>query len=151
MSKYAALVLHKLALTYLSCMEHPIQCLFFAIAANLNLKVYGGDAKDTFAHSPGPEMKIYLAINDAYAEWYEQTFAKPINQSHVLPIKRALQGHPESGWFWEIHMNKILQSPEPGFRTTTHNWTIYTAVFEGKQVYLLCQVDNLLWHVPIRN
>ena len=47
-SKYAASLLHKLALTYSSYVEHPIQQLFFAIAANLNLKVYGGDAKDAF-------------------------------------------------------------------------------------------------------
>ena len=60
-SKYAALLLHELALTYSSCVEHPIQRLFFAIAANLNLKVYGGDAKGIFAHSPGPKMNAYLA------------------------------------------------------------------------------------------
>ena len=105
----------------MSCVEHPIQQLFFAIAANLNLKVYGGDAKDAFAHSPGPEMSTYLAIDDAYAEWYKQTFAKTINRSHVPPIKQALQGHPESGQLWEIHINKILQSPELGFETTTHD------------------------------
>ena len=136
-SKYAAPLLHELAQTYSSCVEHPIQCLFFAIAANLNLKD-GGDTKDAVAHSPGPKMNTYLAINVTYAEWYKQTFAKPINQLYVLPIKRALQGHPESGQLWEIHINKILQSPELGFRTTTHDQTIYKAIFEGKQVYLLC-------------
>ena len=78
-SKYAARLLHKLALTYSSCVEH--QHLFFAIvvAANLNLKVHGGDAKDAFAHSPGPKMNMFLAIDDAYAKWYEQTFRMPIN------------------------------------------------------------------------
>ena len=65
-------------------------------------------------------MSTYLAIDDAYAEWYEQTFAKPINRSHVLPIKQALQGHPECRRLWETHINKILQSPELGFKTTTH-------------------------------
>ena len=83
-SKYAAPLLHELALTYSSCVEHPIQRLFFAIAANLNLKVYGGDAKDAFAHSPGPEMNTYLAIDDAYSDWYESKFAKKLNRSHVL-------------------------------------------------------------------
>ena len=78
-SKYAAPLLHELALTYSSCVEHPIQRLFFAIAASLNLKVYGGDAKDAFAHSPGPEMNTYLSIDDAYADWYEQKYNKPID------------------------------------------------------------------------
>ena len=71
-SKYTAPLLHELALTYSLCVEHPIQQLFFAIAANLNLKVYRGDAKDALAHSPGPEMSTFLAIDDAYAKWYEQ-------------------------------------------------------------------------------
>ena len=66
LSKYGAPLLHELALTYSSCVEHPaIQQLFFAIAANLNLKVYRDDARDAFAHSPGPEMSTYLAIDDA--------------------------------------------------------------------------------------
>ena len=100
-SKYAAPLLHELALTYSSCIEHPVQRLFFAIAANLNLKVYGGDAKDAFTHSPGPELATYLAIDDAYSEWYENEYGKTIDQSLVLPILRALQGHPESGRLWE--------------------------------------------------
>ena len=105
--------------------------------------VYSGDAKDAFAHSPWPKMNTYLAIDNTYAEWYGQIFGKPINQSHVLPIsKRALQGHPESGQLWEIHINKILQSPELAFKTTTHICTTYTVNFKGKQVYLLWQVDN---------
>ena len=141
-SKYAAPLLHELALTYSSCVEHPIQRLFFAIAASLNLKVYGGDAKDAFAHSPGPEMNTYLAIDDAYAEWYEQKFGKKIDRRHVLPVKRALQGHPESGRLWEAHINEILTSPELNFKTTTHDRTIYTASFDGEQVYLLRQVDD---------
>ena len=106
------------------------------------LKVYGGDAKDAFAHSPGPEVPTYLAIDDAYAEWYEQTYSKPINRKHVLPIKRALQGHPESGRLWERHINAILESPELDFKTTTHDRTIYTGTFDGERVYLLRQVDD---------
>ena len=87
-------------------------------------------------------MATYLAIDDAYAEWHENEYAKPINRSLVLPILRALQGHPESGRLWEIHINKILRSPELNFKSTTHDRTIYTTVFEGEKVYLLRQVDD---------
>ena len=48
-------------------------------------------------------MNTFLAIDDAYAEWYEQAFGKPIDQMHVLPIKRALQGHPR---IWQIKLNQ---------------------------------------------
>ena len=89
-----------------------MQRLFFAMAAHLNLKVHGGDAKDACAHSPGPAMNTHPAIDDAHAEWHdEKTFSEPINQNHVLPIKRALQGHPESGRLWEAHVNAIPRSP----------------------------------------
>ena len=70
--------------------EHQVQRLFFAIAANLDLKVYGGDAKDAFAHLPGPELATDLAIENAYEEWHKNEYANPINQSPVLPILKAL-------------------------------------------------------------
>ena len=52
------------------------------------------------------------------------------------------RGHPGPGQLSEIHINKIPQSSELAFKTTTHDQTIYTANFEGKQVYLFWQVDN---------
>ena len=60
-------------------------------------------------------MNTYLSIDNAYAEWYEQAFGKPIDWTHVLRIKIVLQGQPESGRLWEIHINRILQSPELAF------------------------------------
>ena len=50
-------VLHVLATTYSSCVEQLIQRLFFALAAAQGLKIYGGNAQDTFAHSP-PHKKL---------------------------------------------------------------------------------------------
>ena len=41
--------------------------------------MYGGDAKDAFAHSPGPELATYLAIDDAYSEWHENEYGKTID------------------------------------------------------------------------
>ena len=141
-SKYAAPLLHAIAMTYSSCVEHPIQRLFFAIAANLNLKVYGGDAKDAYGHSPGPEISTYVTIDDQYADWYKHKYGKEIDRKKVLPVLRALQGHPESGRLWESHINKILKGPKLKFKTTTHDKTIYTTVFNGEKVYLLRQVDD---------
>ena len=141
-SKYAAPLLHAIAMTYSSCVEHPIQRLFFALAAHLNLKVYGGDAKDAYGHSPGPETSTYVTIDDQYADWYKHKYGKEINRRKVLPVLRALQGHPESGRLWETHINKILQGPKLNFKTTTHDKTIYTTVFNGEKVYLLRQVDD---------
>lgn len=57
---------HRFAQTYSSCVEQPIQRLFFALAAELNYKVYGGDATDAFAHSPPPERPTFLA----WVSWF---------------------------------------------------------------------------------
>jgi hypothetical protein len=70
-SPRAAPVLHKVASTYSSCVEQPIQRLFFALAAANNMKVYGGDATDAFAHSPPPATPTFVHVDDAYAEWYK--------------------------------------------------------------------------------
>ena len=141
-SKYAAPTLHALAMTYSSCVEHPIQRLFFGIAAQKGLKVYGGDAKDAYGHSPGPEIPTYMKIDNQYADWYFHKYGKQINRNKVLPVLRALQGHPESGRLWETHINKILKGTELNFKSTTHDKTIYTTEFGGETIYMLRQVDD---------
>jgi hypothetical protein len=119
--------------------------LFLSLAANLNLKIYGGDAKDAYGHSPGPEIPTYMTIDDAYAEWYEHKFGKPINRKMVLPVRKALQGHPESGRLWEQHISGILT--KIGFTSTTHDKTIYRKEYKGpdgksSMIYMLRQVDD---------
>ena len=73
-------------MTYSSCVEHPIQRLFFGIAAQKGLKVYGGDAKDAYGHSPGPEIPTYMKIDNQYADWYFHKYGKQINRNKVLPV-----------------------------------------------------------------
>ena len=95
-SKNAAPQLHAVASTWSSCVELPVQRLFLGIAVDLGLTIFGGDATDAYAHSPAPS-ETYLAIDDAYADWYKENFRTEINQRHVLPVYNCLQGHPESG------------------------------------------------------
>jgi len=134
-----------MASTYSSCVEQPVQQLFFALAARENYQVYGGDAQDAYAHSPPPETPTFVSIDDAYADWYEHRFKKKLDHSLVLPVLHALQGHPESGKLWEKHITAILPSPEFGFKSTTHDRSMYSATFEGTRILLLRQVDDLLW------
>ncbi|KAG7341264.1 helicase domain protein [Nitzschia inconspicua] len=138
----AAPLLHQVASTYSSCIEQPIQRMFFALAAAHDMQVYGGDATDAFAHSPPPETPTFIMIDDAYAEWYKARFGVTLDWNMVLPVLHALQGHPESGRLWETYINKILSLPELSFRSTTHDGTIYSGVFEGEPILLLRQVDD---------
>ena len=54
----------------------------------------------------------------------------------VLPVKHALQGHPESGKMWMKMIDNILIK-ELGFRTTTHNRCIYLQEKDGESQLLL--------------
>ena len=95
--------------------------MFLALSALLGLNVYAGDATDAYAHSPPPATPTSVAIDDAYAEWYETRFNKKIDRSYVLPVLHALQGHPESGRLWEEHITSILTSPDLGFCAKLQN------------------------------
>jgi hypothetical protein len=141
-SPRSAPTLHGVASTYSSCVEQPIQRLFFALSAQLGNKCYGGDAQDAYAHSPPPETPTFVAIDNAYAEWYKERFNVDLDRSQVLPVLHALQGHPESGRLWEEHINKILKSPELNFQHTIHDRSIYSCTFEGEKVLLLRMVDD---------
>ena len=91
---------------------------------------------------PPPSVPTFVTIDDAYYEWYEETFQKRLNRKMVLPVQHALQGHPEAGKLWEKHITSILTSPEFGFKSTTHDKSIYHATWNGEKVLLLRQVDD---------
>ena len=90
-SKKVAPQLHAVASTWSYCVELPVQQVFLGIAADLCLTVYGGDTTD----SPPPN-DTYLAIDDAYADWYKDKFGVEVNRRYILPVYHCLQGHPES-------------------------------------------------------
>ena len=55
--------------TYSGCVDPPVQGLFFTLATIMAHKVYYGDIKDVFAHSPSPNVPTYKQIDNAYSEW----------------------------------------------------------------------------------
>ena len=57
--------------------------------------MYGGDARDAYAHAQVSEMMTHLTIDDAYFEWYKEETGKSLNRQHILPVLHSLQGHPE--------------------------------------------------------
>ena len=114
----------------------------------MNLIVYGADAIDAYAHSPEPDAKAYLSVDDAYEEWWNSTAKErdkpPITRKFVLPIRHCLQGCPTSGVQWMRFIDDIIIN-QMGFRTTTHDRCIYYKIMEdGEPVYMLRQVDDFL-------
>ena len=85
----------------------PNTTSILGICTDTGLKIYGGDATDAYAHSPAPN-DTYLAIDDAYFEWYKDKFGEEIDRRYILPVKHCLQGHPESGKMWMHFIDNIL-------------------------------------------
>ena len=75
---------------YSSCVKHPIQQQFLALAAEQNLLLIGGDTKDAFAHSPAPEVPTFMTIDNQYYEWCLHQFGKKLDKSRVLTVLLAL-------------------------------------------------------------
>jgi hypothetical protein len=135
--------LHNYGRTYASCVEQPCQRLFFAVAASQNKLVTFADTTNAFQQSPPSTEQFYLEIDDAYTSWYLKRLGKDIDRAkYVIPLGRALQGHPEAGAFWEQMANSILKGPELGFKATTHERNLYHGVVCGETVYICHQVDD---------
>ena len=69
---------------------------FWALAASKNYIVRGADASNTFAEADLPKILLYGWVDKPFWEWYQMQFNAVIPEKHVLPVHRALQGHPES-------------------------------------------------------
>ena len=138
-SKKAAQTLHAVTSTWSSCVELPIQRMFLGISAALNLKIFGVNAIDAYAHSPALDTNTYLSVNEAYKEWWNETCSSRskslINWKFVLPVQHCLQGHLESGKQWMRFIDNILIN-KMGFRTTTNDCCIYWKLMaDGEPVY----------------
>ena len=141
-SKKAILQLYPVASTWFSCVKLPVQQLFLSICANAGLTIYSSDATEAYVHSPAPN-DTYLQVDDAYAEWYSNKFKDKISKQMILPVKPALQGHPESRKMWMKMIDDILIT-ELGFKTTTHNRCIYIQKRDGEIQLLLRQVGDFM-------
>ena len=141
-SKRAAPWLREAVKTYASCVDQSSMKMFFAIAAIRNKIITIADTTNAFQQSPPPTKPCYLEIDDAYRSWYRKRFGEDIDAAlYVIPLGRALQGHPEAGALWEQMIVGILQA-EFDFKATTHEWNLYHAEIKGETVYVCWQVDD---------
>ena len=111
-------LLYAIVDSYSACVNQPVQRLFFALSAILNHRLYGVDVCDAYAHSLGTySAPTFVSIDDQYAEWYHNRYKNlpVLDCKLVLPVQKAIQGHPEDGRMWETHINSILFSPELNF------------------------------------
>ena len=101
-SKRAAPWLRQLVKTYASCIEIPCLRLFFAICAERGWYVSFGDVDNAYQQSPPPSVDCYLEIDEALEDYLLRKHGIKVDRlSEVIPLLKALQGHPEAGALWE--------------------------------------------------
>jgi hypothetical protein len=128
--------------TFANSLDAASERLFWAVVANKGLTTYGADVSNAFAEAPPPIHPLYMRIDEAFHDLWENCIQRPpIPPNHtVIWVQNAIQGHPESPRLWEKLIDKILW--KIGFRPTTHEPCLYYGTINGSYTLFLRQVDD---------
>ena len=91
-------MLHAIAKTHSSCVEQPVQQLFIALSAQLGHVLFGGGAKDAFAHSPPPERPTFAQTDDTMPIGVRMNLANLLikDQSHWCSMLHKDTQNPDA-------------------------------------------------------
>ena len=127
--------------TYAGSLEHTGSRIFWALTAMKNYVAVGADVSNAFAEAGAPKAPLYVYIDKQYREWYKEKTGKNINPKHtVLPVRKALQGHPESSRLWAKLINRILVNLN--MKPCHHEPCLYQGRINGEEIFFLRQVDD---------
>ena len=84
---------------------------------------------------------MYVRVDEAFREWWISKGRDPIPDGYVLPVKHALQGHPESPRLWSRLIDKIIRE-KVKLQPTVHEPCLYHGKIDNEEVYLMRQVDD---------
>eukprot|EP00804_Cyclotella_cryptica_P018023 CCRYP_008311-RA/>CCRYP_008311-RA protein AED:0.31 eAED:0.31 QI:0/0/0/1/1/1/2/0/220 len=68
--------------------------MFYAVSAAENLLIFGADVCNAFSEAPAPKQGFYIQPDRAFSEWWIHQGREPIPDGYVIPVLRAMQGHP---------------------------------------------------------
>ena len=129
--------------TYANALEHTGLRLFIAIMTSKNYLIFSFDVTNAFAEAPAPKAQLYVYIDMQYRDWYHKKFGKTIpKECNVLPVYKALQGHPESSRAWGKLITSILAKYD--ITPCTHEPCMYKGTLDNNTIYLLRQTDDFL-------
>jgi hypothetical protein len=126
--------------THANCIDHVASRIFYGVAAAENMQVWGADVGNAFAEAPPPKQGFYIQPDRAFKEWWTARGHKPIADDEVIPVMRAMQGHPESPRLWEKHCDGLIR--EMGFVPTVHEPCLYLGEIDGERCIFKRQVDD---------
>ena len=127
--------------TYAAALEQSGNRIFWAAAAARNMVVYGADASNAFAEAPPPKAPLYVRIDTPFREWWKSKGRPDLPKDYVLPVQKALQGHPESARLWADLIHGILKE-KLNLQECKHEQCLYRGKFKGTEVLFLRQVDD---------
>ena len=96
---------------------------------------------NAFAEAPPPAAPLFVHVDEQYRQWWESKGHSPIPKGYVLPVRGALQGHPESPRLWATLINGILTN-DFKLTHTTHEPCLYSGTFAGEKISFLRQTDD---------
>lgn len=127
--------------TYASCVDKTGERIFYAGCAIKGYSIYHCDASNAFAEADAPSQRFYMRVDAIFRDWWVNHKGRtPIPDGHVLPVQKAMQGHPESPRLWERKINGILT--DMGFIATAHEPCLYHGTVGGKPAMVLRMVDD---------
>ena len=129
--------------TYTKALDHVGHRIFWAAVAAKNFIVRGCDASNAFAEAPPPKHPLYVRIDRQFREWWASKNRAQIPADYVLPVQKALQGHPEAPRLWATLIHGIL-TKELGLNATTHENCLYHGYIDGHEILFLRQVDDFV-------
>jgi len=133
--------------TYANSLEHTGARIFYSVAAAENLVIYGADATNAFGEAGAPKQGFYVYPDAAFRSWWTDHLGNPpIPDGYVIPVNRALQGHPESPRLWEKHIDSILRTL--GLTPTTHEPCLYSGIINNERVLFMRQCDDFACAAP---
>ena len=107
------------------------------MSAALNLYCKGYDVGNAFAEAPAPVDPFFMHQDAQFHQWWEEELGqKLIPDGHVIPIFKALQGHPKPPRLWDKHITKILTT-KLGFRATNHEPYLYHNINDDDNITLI--------------
>jgi hypothetical protein len=117
--------------TFANSLDAPSEQLFWAIVAKKGLVAFGADCSNAFAEAPPPKHPLFMRIDEAYRDWWENHLKRPPipPEYTIVSVHNAIQGHPESPRLWEKLIDKILCNI--GLKPTKHEPCLYHGRYKG--------------------
>ena len=88
-----------------------------------------------------------MEIDEQFREWWKNKGREEIPEGHVLPVKRALQGHPEAPRLWAKLIDTLIKE-KLKLKATTHEPCLYSGKYNNTDILFLRQVDDFAIACP---